>query len=455
MKQVLSILSTLTLTSSTALILSGNVDIHVQQTSNKIDWNDVKKSNINYFNNLRQSQRKQKAFATNENNEISINEVINYAKQKSDQYLAEITNRNLDFNQTINFLGQENSDFKTAYENAWTKQSQSNNSVKVNSDYFSVIKTNSLVNESDLVKAFYNLGTVGWYNFEIPAKTKAEDFINFLNKNIKSRYLEYYGSFNSIEPLIKLYTNKFSIFNSSNTITDINLVNMTYTPSQEQLNKIGTVWTPPRFNMNGQSWSSLRFTIRVNYQDGSYKDLIVYDVETTITVVNNGSQPPLSQPPSSQPDIVKNPDDEKSTAVINDLTTGIETLKTETAVFKTISIAAAIAAVGFWAASWWFGISIPWAIGATIVSVATGVVALLFDTAATLFNPQLSEIKKISKITALLPELYKLAKKIYQMIFDVLIGEEAILASNVWSFPPSAIVLSIIGTIGAWIEVYH
>ncbi|WP_419334828.1 hypothetical protein [Spiroplasma endosymbiont of Sarcophaga variegata] len=41
--------------------------------------------------------------------------------------------------------------------------------------------------------------------------------------------------------------------------------------------------------------------------------------------------------------------------------------------FKTATTIVAIAAAGFWAAAWFFGISVPWAIAATVVAASPGV----------------------------------------------------------------------------------
>ncbi len=42
---------------------------------------------------------------------------------------------------------------------------------------------------------------------------------------------------------------------------------------------------------------------------------------------------------------------------------------------STLAVIAGVAAAGFWAAAWWFGISIPWAIAATAISASLGVAA--------------------------------------------------------------------------------
>ncbi len=123
-----------------------------------------------------------------------------------------------------------------------------------------------LVDKENIASTFYDLGVLGWYNFDVTVNTKVQDLVSILNQRIKQLYLDNYGAF-------------------ADNIADINTVNAREYPSQEQLNTVGTVWKPSRFNMNGQNWSALRLTIRIDYKDGSSENVIVYDVECSITVV--------------------------------------------------------------------------------------------------------------------------------------------------------------------------
>ena len=123
-----------------------------------------------------------------------------------------------------------------------------------------------LVDKDNLAPTFYDLGVLGWYDFNVTVNTKVQDLVGILNQRIKQLYLDKYGAF-------------------ADNITDINTVNAREYPSQEQLNTVGTVWKPSRFDMDGQNWSALRLTIHIDYKDGSSENVVVYDVECSITVV--------------------------------------------------------------------------------------------------------------------------------------------------------------------------
>ena len=129
-----------------------------------------------------------------------------------------------------------------------------------------VIVKRYLVDKENLAPTFYRLSTLGWYDFDVVVNTKVEDLIGILNQRIKRLYLENYGSF-------------------ADNISDINTILVNKSPSQEELDTVGTIWKPSRFDFNGGNWSSLRLTVHIDYKDGSSEDVIVYDLECSITVV--------------------------------------------------------------------------------------------------------------------------------------------------------------------------
>ena len=126
MKKVLSILSTLTLVSSAPLVLTGNINIHNQQTKNEtqtgIDWNYIKNSNDDYFKNLKQDNKKQKIAYSSKYKQISSEEIIKYAQEKANSYIKIFKNQDLNSDQVKNILLNENSDFKTNYNNLLQEQ---------------------------------------------------------------------------------------------------------------------------------------------------------------------------------------------------------------------------------------------------------------------------------------------------------------------------------------------
>lgn len=134
MKKILSILSTLTLTGSAAIVLTSSIDNHVQQIKNEktnIDWNDIKSQTSEYFKNLKSEQKNQKIFYTTEDKQISSEEAIQYTQEKAIEYIARFQNQNLNSNEITNILLNENSDFKESYNNILQEQTQNNNTTKV------------------------------------------------------------------------------------------------------------------------------------------------------------------------------------------------------------------------------------------------------------------------------------------------------------------------------------
>gem|GEM_PF-2628892 len=79
-----------------------------------------------------------------------------------------------------------------------------------------------VVNATNLNEVIRMLSFDDLFNFKVPQYTKQEDLISILNQEVKTIYLNKYGSF-------------------ANNILDINTVNAREYPTQNQLDTLGTV----------------------------------------------------------------------------------------------------------------------------------------------------------------------------------------------------------------------
>ncbi|WP_338966438.1 MULTISPECIES: hypothetical protein [unclassified Spiroplasma] len=87
---------------------------------------------------------------------------------------------------------------------------------------------------------------------------------------------------------------------------------------------------------------------------------------------------------------------------------------------STLAVIAGAAAAGFWAAAWWFGISIPWAIAATVISASLGVAAagIGFYRSKTNLNPG------ILSSAGWVWNIRTLASSFKEIVYPVLIASE-------------------------------
>lgn len=287
MKKILSITSSLILSSSVVTILANDVNnsqiVNKVNENNKINWFSVQDYNNNYFQNIKENYYKNlnpKLINFKNNQEVNIDKVIEFAKQKTDIYVTKFKNQNFNLNQIINTLSKINSKFAQNYNNALTAK-------------------NNLLNN----KAYYS----------------------------RSLGLLKDASFSSLE---------------------------------------------------------------------SY----VYNLKIAKTT------------------------------------------------FTTISAAAAISAAGFWAAAWWFGISIPWAIGSTAVSALAGGIAAGISITLVKYDNELSGIDKATISAA---ATYKLGHIFYAVLKPLLIGSGATATSLSWAFPAVIAIVPLVSAILAWINLFN
>lgn len=124
-------------------------------------------------------------------------------------------------------------------------------------------------------------------------------------------------------------------------------------------------------------------------------------------------------------------------------------LKIAKTTFISVSATAAIAAAGFWAAAWWFGVSIPWAVGSTTASALAGGIAAGINIALVKYDNELSGIDKAAISFA---SIYKLGHIFYAVLNPLLIGSSATATSLSWAFPAILSIIPVASAILAWIN---
>jgi len=127
----------------------------------------------------------------------------------------------------------------------------------------------------------------------------------------------------------------------------------------------------------------------------------------------------------------------------------------------TISVASAVAAAGFYAAAVFFGLSIPWAVASTAISVATGAAAGGISVALTNYEVGLKHrygfpderseweiLKDMAKVLNMLKQSANVIKAIYTSILKpIFTAVTVVITASSWAFPPSAVISAIIGSL--------
>ncbi|AUB31628.1 hypothetical protein [Spiroplasma floricola] len=115
---------------------------------------------------------------------------------------------------------------------------------------------------------------------------------------------------------------------------------------------------------------------------------------------------------------------------------------------STLAVTAGIAAAGFWAASWWFGISIPWAVAATAISASLGVssAGIGFYRQKNNLNPNI-----LSAVSWAL-NIRTIATSFKEIVYPVLIISETTVTSSSWAVPATFAAIGLISVIFAWVN---
>ncbi|ALD66317.1 hypothetical protein [Spiroplasma cantharicola] len=117
---------------------------------------------------------------------------------------------------------------------------------------------------------------------------------------------------------------------------------------------------------------------------------------------------------------------------------------------STLAVVAGIAAAGFWAAAWWFGISIPWAVAATAVGASLGVASasIGFYRQKHNLNPNLLSAVAWSINIRTLASAFK------EIVYPVLIMTETTVTASSWAVPAALAAVGAIFVIYAWVSEF-
>ncbi len=140
-----------------------------------------------------------------------------------------------------------------------------------------------------------------------------------------------------------------------------------------------------------------------------------------------------------------------SQAELDKLNKLVNDLKISKVTFTSVSAAAAIASAAFWATAWWFGATIPWAVGSSVASALAGGIASGISIALIKYDEELNKWKKSG---GALTAIYSLGHIFYRILNPLLIGATATAAATSWAFPGILAIIPITGSILAWINLY-
>ncbi|AGM26534.1 hypothetical protein SSYRP_v1c09470 [Spiroplasma syrphidicola EA-1] len=116
----------------------------------------------------------------------------------------------------------------------------------------------------------------------------------------------------------------------------------------------------------------------------------------------------------------------------------------------TLSALAGVAAAGFWAAAWWFGISIPWAIAATAISASFGVAAAGIG----FYRSKHNLSPGIINAATWAWQIRTIASSFKDIVYPILAASETVVASSSWAFPAATAALAVILVIYAWVSEF-
>ncbi|KAI92291.1 hypothetical protein [Spiroplasma melliferum] len=139
---------------------------------------------------------------------------------------------------------------------------------------------------------------------------------------------------------------------------------------------------------------------------------------------------------------------------INNTEETIKKLKILDTTLLTIAVISDIAAAGFWAASWFFGISVPWAVAATSLAAALHVIQNAVH--VFLVNNKTLESTNWWGIITWAKDITFFASSVsYSLIYNtaVSIAEAAVTATS-WAVPAAFAGIGVFSTMYAWIKLY-
>ncbi|UNF61579.1 hypothetical protein [Spiroplasma poulsonii] len=116
--------------------------------------------------------------------------------------------------------------------------------------------------------------------------------------------------------------------------------------------------------------------------------------------------------------------------------------------FKTATTIVAIAAAGFWAAAWFFGISVPWTIAATVVAASLGVTTAGISYYLNINNEYQNNLIKSIRVTL---SIRTLAHSFWDIVFPILTANVTVVSGTSLIIPAVTAVLATTSAFFAWI----
>lgn len=138
---------------------------------------------------------------------------------------------------------------------------------------------------------------------------------------------------------------------------------------------------------------------------------------------------------------------------INKALTTIDKMKiVDTAIYTAATISE-IAAAGFWAAAWWFGISVPWAIAATTLGAA--LYTIYYGINTFLDNNNIAK-KNLWDDLLWAKDITLFAGSIsYSLIYNTaLLSAQAVLTATSWAVPAAFGAIGVLCGTWAWLKLY-
>ncbi len=117
---------------------------------------------------------------------------------------------------------------------------------------------------------------------------------------------------------------------------------------------------------------------------------------------------------------------------------------------SSLAVVAGIAAAGFWAAAWWFGISIPWAVAASATSASLGVASASIG----FYRQKHNLDPNLLSSVAWALNIRTIASAFKEIVYPVLIITETTVTASSWAVPAAFAAVGAIFVIYAWVSEF-
>ncbi|WP_339034932.1 hypothetical protein [Spiroplasma endosymbiont of Cantharis rufa] len=117
---------------------------------------------------------------------------------------------------------------------------------------------------------------------------------------------------------------------------------------------------------------------------------------------------------------------------------------------SSLAVVAGIAAAGFWAAAWWFGVSIPWAVAASATSASLGVASASIG----FYRQKHNLDPNLLSSVAWALNIRAIASAFKEIVYPVLIITETTVTASSWAVPAAFAAVGAIFVIYAWVSEF-